>query len=97
MEGYNNFEDNVCTPIGCPEGYHDIFDDEDNICHSNEKDCPNTMILVEDEYGTTCSSLYHICNDEEVRNEDFCIEYCEENPDTFVCKLEVNWLKFIFF
>jgi hypothetical protein len=23
LEGYNNFEGNVCTPIGCPEGDHD--------------------------------------------------------------------------
>ncbi len=36
LEGYNNFEGNVCTPIGCPEGDHDIFEDEDNICYSND-------------------------------------------------------------
>ena len=86
LEGYNNSELNVCTPIGCPEGYHDIFDDEDNICHSNEIDCPNDMILVEDEYGMTCTPLYRICDDEEHRNEDVCIEYCKENPDRLACK-----------
>jgi hypothetical protein len=32
--------------------------------------------------------MYHICNDEEVRNEDVCIEYCKENPDRFACKPE---------
>jgi hypothetical protein len=54
LRGYNNGEMNVCTPIGCPEGYHDIFDDEDNICHSNEIDCPNDWSLVKDAYGETC-------------------------------------------
>jgi hypothetical protein len=49
LEGYNNFEDNVCTPIGCPEGFRGM-DDEDNICHSNEKDCPNNMVLADREY-----------------------------------------------
>ena len=27
---------NVCGPIGCPEGYHNMFDWEDNVCYSNE-------------------------------------------------------------
>ena len=54
LEGFNNGEMNVCTPIGCPEGYHDIFEDEDNICHSNEIECPNNMVLVKDEFGMTC-------------------------------------------
>jgi hypothetical protein len=54
IEGYNNGEMNVCTPIGCPEGYHDNYEDEDNICHSNEKECPQDLVLVKDEYGDTC-------------------------------------------
>jgi hypothetical protein len=54
LRGYNNGEMNVCTPIGCLEGYHNIFDDEDNICHSNEIDCPNDWPLVKTEYGDTC-------------------------------------------
>ena len=60
LEGYNNFEGNVCTPIGCPEGYHDVFDDEDNICHSNEKECPqNGMVLAERKYGDSCVYKTH--------------------------------------
>jgi hypothetical protein len=54
IEGYNNGEMNVCTPIGCPDGYHDVIEDEDNICHSNEIDCPYDMALVKDAYGETC-------------------------------------------
>jgi hypothetical protein len=54
LRGYDNGEMNVCTPIGCPDGYHNIFEDEDNICHSNEIDCPYDLVLVEDAYGQTC-------------------------------------------
>ena len=47
---------NVCTPIGCPEGYHDVFDDEDNVCHSNDEECPQDgMVLVEKEFGMQCA------------------------------------------
>ena len=55
LEGFNNGEMNVCTPIGCPEGYHDIYEDEDNICHSNEIDCPNDWPLVSKDYGDQCN------------------------------------------
>ena len=41
LRGYDNGEMNVCTPIGCPEGYHNIAEDEDNICHSNKIDYSN--------------------------------------------------------
>jgi hypothetical protein len=54
LRGYDNGEMNVCTPIGCPDGYHDVIEDEDNICHSNEIDCPYDMVLVKDAYGETC-------------------------------------------
>jgi hypothetical protein len=54
LRGYDNGEMNVCTPIGCPEGYHNIFDWEDNVCYSNEIDCPNDWILVKNAYGETC-------------------------------------------
>ncbi len=54
LRGYDNSEINVCTPIGCPDGYHNVIEDEDNICHSNEIDCPYDMVLVKDAYGETC-------------------------------------------
>lgn len=56
LEGYNNSELNVCTPIGCLEGYHVVIEDEDNVCQSNEIDCPYDMVLVNDAYGETCKS-----------------------------------------
>ena len=54
LRGYDNGEMDVCTPIGCPDGYHDIFEWEDNVCYSNEIDCPNDWILAKDAYGKTC-------------------------------------------
>lgn len=54
LRGYDNGEMNVCTPIGCPDGYHNIAEDEDNICHSNEIDCPYDWVLVKGAYGEMC-------------------------------------------
>ena len=54
IDGYNNGEMNVCTPIGCPDGYHDNFEWENNICYSNEIDCQDGWILVKGAYGDTC-------------------------------------------
>lgn len=85
LEGYNNGEMNVCTLIGCPEGYHDNFEWEDNVCYSNDEGCQSDdYILVEredEDRNDTCGPLYYYCDEEEVRNEDFCIEYREKNPE----------------
>jgi hypothetical protein len=57
LRGYDNGEMNVCTPIGCPDGYHNIFEWEDNVCYSNEIDCPDDWFLVKDAYGETCEPV----------------------------------------
>jgi len=54
LRGYNNGEMNVCTPIGCPDGYHNNFEWEDNVCYSNEIDCQDDWVLVKGAYGDTC-------------------------------------------
>jgi hypothetical protein len=80
LEGYNNGEMNVCTPIGCPDSYHDNFEWEDNICYSNEQGCHNDgYIMLDDEFGMTCEPPY-LCEEPEHRDQDPCIEYCDENP-----------------
>ena len=95
LEGYHNGEDNVCSPIKCQEGYHTEYDLETGLCLPNEVECPDTMVFVEsgdDEYpyGDRCTPLYTICDEAEHREEDYCIEYCEENPDRLACKTEAN-------
>ena len=55
-EGFNNFENNVCSPIGCQEGYHDVYDDESGLCYPNEEGCPDydDFVLIEEENGVSC-------------------------------------------
>jgi hypothetical protein len=56
LEGFNNGEMNVCTPIGCPNGYHDNFEWEDNVCYSNDQGCYNDgYVMVEDELNVVYS------------------------------------------
>ena len=58
LEGFNNAENNVCTPIACQEGYHNEEDDETGLCFPNDEGCWNedTMVLMEnaDEFGDRC-------------------------------------------
>jgi hypothetical protein len=68
LRGYDNGEMNVCTPIGCPDGYHGNFEWEDNVCYSNEIDCQDDWVLVEGAYGTSCEPLYNIEEGEEIIN-----------------------------
>ena len=79
---------NVCTPSGCPDGYHDNFEWEDQKCYSNEEvDCQEDYLLLTDELGDTCDPPY-LCNVPEHRDQVPCIEYCDENPDKSTCDLE---------
>jgi hypothetical protein len=90
IEGYNNGEMNVCTPKGCPNGYHDNFEWEDNICYSNEQGCANEgFILIAKERGMTCEPPY-LCEEPDKRGQDSCIEYCDENPDENACDPQVR-------
>ena len=83
MEGFNNGENNVCTPIACQEGYHSEYEDETGLCYPNDEGCydDDTMVLIEREgeddakFGDTCVYLVDICDDPEHRGEDYCIEY----------------------
>jgi hypothetical protein len=55
LEGYDNGEMNVCTPRSCPEGYHNIAEWEDNVCYSNDEECPEDTFLVEKTFGMQCA------------------------------------------
>jgi hypothetical protein len=86
LRGYNNGEMNVCTPIGCPEGYHDNYEWEDNICYSNDsKECQEEWILIKGAYGDSCEPPGRACEHPENRDQDPCIEYCGENLDNSSC------------
>jgi hypothetical protein len=88
LRGYDNGEMNVCTPIGCPEGYHNNFEWEDNVCYSNEEvDCQDDYILLKGPYGDTCEPP-SACEQPENRDQDPCIEYCDENSDNSACDPE---------
>lgn len=56
LDGYNNFEVNVCTPKGCPEGYYIMEEDEDGVCYSNSEGCPDyaDFVLVKEPRGSMC-------------------------------------------
>jgi hypothetical protein len=77
IEGYHNGEDNVCSPIKCQDGYHSVDEVETGLCYPNEGGCQeDNMILIEDTLvGMRCAYLSLICDDEEFRNEDYCIEW----------------------
>ena len=91
LEGFNNGENNVCTPIECSqEGYVNPSEDEHGLCISYER-CENDYtgyVLLKDE--ASCSLLSDVCDEPEHSAKDYCIEYCEEDPDRFVCKAEAN-------
>jgi hypothetical protein len=80
-EGWQNGEDNICSPSGpCPEGYHGADDDETGQCYSNEEGCKGMIsnripyILLTDRpgKGDRCANPNYLCN---------------EDPTHEVCKL----------
>jgi hypothetical protein len=64
------------------------------MCSYNDKGCQDDGFILaerEDEgKNDTCAPPYYVCDEKEVRNEDFCIEYCEKHPDMSACKPEAN-------
>jgi hypothetical protein len=49
------------------------------------------MVLINrqpNEEGDRCDSLAYICNIDEHREEGYCVEYCEENPERNPCARE---------
>lgn len=99
-EDFGMNEDGYCFPLidngewGCPEGYHTRDDDETGQCYPNERGCEwDGYIFLEggeDGEGDRCAVLYAICNEEEYREREECIEYCKELPDGFGCKSDSN-------
>lgn len=89
-EGFHNGEDDVCSPVGCQEGYHGVDEDETGLCYPNDEGCGDhgPYVLIEGERGDHCALLYYICDEAEHRGEDYCIEYCKENPDRLSCVLK---------
>jgi hypothetical protein len=96
-EGFGTNEDRQCFPVdengymNCPDGYHAEDDDGSGQCYPDDTGCQyDDMILIEasDGDGMRCASLDYICNEDEHRNEDYCVTYCEENPERTVCNRE---------
>jgi hypothetical protein len=94
LEGFNNGENNVCTPIECNQkGYVGADEDEHGLCISYER-CENDYtgyVLIKDE--ARCAVGVDVCNEPEHSSKDYCVEFCEENPDRNACssnELEVK-------
>lgn len=87
-------EDYSCVPndIECPVGYNIEDDDESGQCIPNEIcEAYDNMVLIEREgEGDRCAALYYLCNEDGQRAEEYCIEYCNEDPDRMGCKSEVS-------
>jgi hypothetical protein len=83
-EDFGTNEDGYCFPMKdgnwvCPEGYHDIDDDETGQCYPNSEECPGDTFLVPDEDeeddGDRCAEPRY-----------FCSEYNGQQPDHPKCK-----------
>jgi hypothetical protein len=89
-EGFGTNEDRQCFPLDengnwtCPEGYHNMDDDETGQCYSNDEECPPGMIFEEGTGGDdsdSCREMTYLCDEEEHMKEDYCIEFCQERQD----------------
>jgi hypothetical protein len=97
-DNFGTNEDGQCFPLDengnwtCPEGYHNEDDDETGQCYSNDQECPPGMIFEEGtgdgDDSDSCRSLYYICDEEEHRQEDYCIEFCEDEAHVVGCNRE---------
>lgn len=84
-ENFWTNEDGYCFPVNendnwvCPEGYHDVDDDETGQCYPNSEECPSYTILVPDEDeeddGDRCASIDSICS-----YENHTADICLTNP-----------------
>jgi hypothetical protein len=88
-EGWDNGEDNVCSPDGCEEGYVEADEEEHGPCNITYEECEsgsyadNDYILIKDD--SRCALGYFVCIEPEHREKDYCIEYCDENPEKDAC------------
>jgi hypothetical protein len=82
LEGFNNGENNVCTPIECSqEGYVDPSEDEHGLCISYER-CENDYthyVLLKDE--ASCVWGADVCNEPEHSSKDYCVEWREDEEE----------------
>jgi hypothetical protein len=84
-ENFWTNEDGYCFPVNendnwvCPEGYHDVDDDESGQCYPNSEECPSYAFLVPDEDeeddGDRCASIDSICS-----YENHTADICLTNP-----------------
>ena len=93
---FGNNEDDRCFPVNdkgyhvCPDGYHGTDDDETGQCYPNENGCESkydNFILLTDRPGKSdrCAELSEICDEVEHVREEYCIDYCREQPQSFGC------------
>lgn len=94
-DNFGNNDDATCFPLDedgdwtCPEDYHGRDDDETGQCYPNDKGCEwEDYILIEEE--RRCASLSYICNEDEHKAENYCIDFCNEDPERFGCREEVT-------
>lgn len=86
-------EDGSCVlDIECPDGYNIADDDETGQCIPNEI-CEgyDEYILIEKEgESDRCAALYYLCSEDGQREEEYCIEFCSEEPGRMGCRQEAN-------
>jgi hypothetical protein len=69
----------------CPDRYHNVDDDEGSQY--------DNYVFEEGTGGDdsdSCVRLNHVCDENEHRERDYCIEYCDENPDSLACRPDSN-------
>ena len=93
-EGFGTNEDDRCFPLhsaGCPEGYHDVNDDETGQCYPNDEGCNAAdltydgerfdYVLLTDRHNgkvDRCVSLHDICGENgEIPDHPKCEEFLE--------------------
>jgi hypothetical protein len=75
LEGFNNGENNVCSPIERQDGYANPDDEETGLCITYEK-CEsdvyadNGYILLKD--ANRCAYSYRVYDEPEHREKDYC-------------------------
>ena len=94
--GFGNNEDGRCIPRTlvngewewvCPEGYHDVDDDESGQCYPNSEGCESDeYVLVPDpdpwDKGDRCAYLGYICHEgDEFSDHPACKESLEERAE----------------
>jgi hypothetical protein len=66
-----------------PEGYAGADDDETGQCITHEEceSYDDYVLLEREDEGDRCAALYYLRNEDGQREEDYCIEFCNEDPN----------------